>query len=127
MPSKVRIERIEDRIRQVLNTLIIQKVNDQRLSGVYVNDVTVDRELAFAEIYVSAVEGAERSGEVLEGFKHANSFLRHELASQIDLRKFPRLRFHWDPTPEHADHIEKILASIRPELNKSEETKKNAE
>jgi ribosome-binding factor A len=121
MPSKVRIERIEDRIKQVLNTLIIQKVNDQRLSGVYVNDVTVDRELAFAEIYVSAVEGAERSGEVLEGFKHANSFLRHELASQIDLRKFP------DPTPEHADHIEKILASIRPELNKSEETKKNAE
>lgn len=127
MPSKVRIERIEDRIKQVLNTLIIQKVNDQRLSGVFVNDVTVDRELAFAEIYVSAVEGAERSGEVLEGFKHANSFLRYELASQIDLRKFPRLRFHWDPTPEHADHIEKILASIRPELNKSEETKKNAE
>lgn len=127
MPSKVRMERIEDRIKQHLSNLIIQKVSDPRLSGVYVNDVTVDRELAFADIYVSAVEGAERAKEVLEGFKHASGFLRHELAAEIDLRTFPRLRFHWDPTPEHADHIEKVLASIRPEINKTEETKKNAE
>lgn len=127
MPSKVRMERIEDRIKQDLSNLIIQKVSDPRLSGVYVNDVTVDRELAFADIYVSAVEGVERAKDVLEGFKHASGFLRHELASQIDLRTFPRLRFHWDPTPEHADHIEKVLASIRPEINKTEETKKNAE
>ncbi len=127
MPSKVRMERIEDRIKQDLSNLIIQKVSDPRLSGVYVNDVTVDRELAFADIYVSAVEGVERAKEVLEGFKHASGFLRHELAAQIDLRTFPRLRFHWDPTPEHADHIEKVLASIRPEINKTEDTKKNAE
>jgi len=25
------------------------------------------------------------------------------------------LRFHWDPTPERADHIEQLLASIRQE------------
>jgi ribosome-binding factor A len=127
MPSKVRMERIEDRIKQELSNLIIQRVNDPRLSGVYVNDVKVDRELAFADIYVSSVEGAERSKEVLDGFKHASGFLRHELASLIELRTFPRLRFRWDPTPEHADHIEKILASIRPELDKTEETKKDAE
>jgi ribosome-binding factor A len=35
------------------------------------------------------------------------------LANQIELRNFPRLRFHWDPTPEHADHIEKLLIEIR--------------
>jgi ribosome-binding factor A len=29
------------------------------------------------------------------------------------LRAFPRLRFHWDPTPENADHIEKVLAGLR--------------
>lgn len=127
MPSKVRLERIEDRIKQDLSNLIIQKVSDPRLAGVYVNDVTVDRELAYADIYVSAVEGVERSKDVLEGFNHASGFLRHELASQIDLRTFPRLRFHWDPTPEHADHIEKVLASIRPEINKTEGSKKNAE
>ncbi len=127
MPSKVRMERIEDRIKQELSNLILQRVNDPLLAGVYVNDVKVDRELAFADIYVSSVEGVEKSGEILDGFKRANGFLRRELASLIELRTFPRLRFHWDPTPEHADHIEKILASIRPELNKTEDTDKDAE
>lgn len=127
MPSKVRLERIEDRIKQVLSNLIIQRVNDPRLAGVYVNDVKVDRELAYADIYVSAVEGIERSREVLEGCEHAKSFFRHELAAGIDLRTFPKLRFHWDPTPEHADHIEKLLAEIRPELQNKEETEEDAE
>jgi ribosome-binding factor A len=31
----------------------------------------------------------------------------------MELRAFPRLRFHWDVTPENADRIEKKLAEIR--------------
>jgi len=30
----------------------------------------------------------------------------------MELRVFPRLRFHWDPTFEHADRIERLLISI---------------
>ncbi|MBA4420059.1 MAG: 30S ribosome-binding factor RbfA [Anaerolinea sp.] len=123
MPSTVRLERIADRIKQMLATLVMQKVNDPRLEGVFINDVKVDRELAYADVYVSAVEGVERAKDIVDALEHASGFLRHELAGQIDLRSFPRLRFHWDPTPEHADHIEKILASIRPELDKAEDEK----
>ena len=50
--------------------------------------------------------------EILEGLEHASGFLRHELAARVELRSFPRLRFHWDPTPENADHIEKVLRSL---------------
>jgi len=35
------------------------------------------------------------------------------LAGRVDLRVFPRLRFHWDPTPENADRVEKALAELR--------------
>jgi ribosome-binding factor A len=113
MPSKVRLQRIADRIRQDLSELLIREISDPRLHQIFITDAKVDRELAFADIYVSAVEGAARSTEILEGLEHASGFLRHTLASQIELRTFPRLRFHWDPTPEHADHIERLLAEIR--------------
>ena len=93
--------------------MLIREISDPRLQLIYVTDVNVDRELAFADIYVSAVEGAERSGEVLEGLRSANGFIRRALARRIDLRTFPRLRFHWDPTPENADQIEKILSELR--------------
>ncbi len=123
MPSKVRMEKIADRIRQDLSEIIVQRVSDPRISGAFITDVKVDRELAFADIYISAVEGSERSSEILEGFEHASGFLRSQLAAQIELRTFPRLRFHWDPTPEQADHIEKILAELRNENKFTEESK----
>ena len=115
MPSKLRLQRIADRIQQELSQMLITRINDPRLTGITVTDVNIDRELAYAEIYVSAVEGSSRSREVLEGLEHANGFLRHELAAKVELRVFPHLRFHWDPTPENADHIEKLLESIRKE------------
>ena len=113
MPSKIRLQRINDRIRNELAEMLVKEVQDPRVSGVSITDVRVDRELAYADIYVSAVEGQERSKEILEGMRSASGFLRHELAARVDLRAFPRLRFHWDPTPEKADHIEKVLAEIR--------------
>lgn len=113
MPSKIRLQRIADRIRKELSDMLVRQVADPRLSGISITDVKVDRELAYADVFVSAVEGHERSKEVLDGLHSATGFLRHELAGRIDLRVSPRLRFHWDPTPEKADHIEQVLAALR--------------
>ncbi len=113
MTSKVRVQRIADRIRQELSELLIREVSDPRLHQIFITDVGVDRELAYADVYVSAVEGALRSTEILQGLKHASGFLRHELAARVKLRIFPQLRFHWDLTPENADHIERLLADLR--------------
>ena len=112
MVSKLRTARIADRIREELSEMLVQEISDPRLAGVSITDVTVDREMAYAEIYFSALEGSQRSDEILEGFVHAQGYLRRELAQRIELRIFPHLRFHWDPTFEHADHIEKLIASL---------------
>ena len=113
MPSKIRLQRIADRIRQELSELLIREVNDPRLEAIYFTDVKVDKEIAYADVYVSAIEGAARTAEVLAGLESASGFLRRALAGRVELRSFPRLRFHWDPTPENADQIEKILADLR--------------
>jgi ribosome-binding factor A len=115
MPSQVRLHRIADRIREELSEMVIKEVRDPRIEMIFITDVKVDRELAFADIFISAVEGSQRSQEVLDGLQSAAGFLRYNLAARIDLRVFPKLRFHWDPTPERADHIEKLLASIHKE------------
>lgn len=112
MVSKTRATRIADRIREELSEMLIQDISDPRLTGISVTDVTVDRELAYAEIFVSAVEGSSRSGEVLAGLEHAQGFLRRELAQRVDLRQFPRLRFHWDPTFERAEVLERLIAEL---------------
>jgi len=113
MPSGIRLQRIADRIRQELSEMLIHEISDPRLKQIYVTDVKVDRELAYADVYVSAVEGVSRSADVLAGLESASGFIRRNLASRVELRAFPRLRFHWDMTPENADQIEKVLAELR--------------
>ncbi len=93
--------------------MLIREISDPRLKQIFVTDVKIDRELAFADVYISAVEGASRAPEVLAGLESASGFMRRALSARVEVRAFPRLRFHWDPTPEHADHIEKILAGLR--------------
>lgn len=119
MPSAIRLQRIADRLREDLSELLLREISDPRLQQVFVTDVRVDRELAYADIYVSAVEGAARSAEILAGLESAGGFIRRLLASRSELRVFPRLRFHWDPTPENADHIERLLAELRKKENKT--------
>lgn len=113
MPSGVRLQRIADRIREELSEMLIREISDPRLQLIYVTDVKIDKELAYADIFVSAVEGVSRSKDVLAGLESASGFIRRTLASRVDLRAFPRLRFRWDMTPENADRIEKKLAELR--------------
>ena len=113
MPSGVRLQRIADRVRQELSEMLIREINDPRLHQIFITDVKIDKELAFADIYVSAIEGAGRSADILAGLESASGFIRRALSSRVEVRAFPRLRFHWDPTPENADHIEKVLAGLR--------------
>ena len=113
MPSGIRLQRIADRIRQELSEMLIREISDPRLQQIYVTDVKIDKELTYADVFVSAVEGVERSADVLAGLESASGFLRRTLSSRVKLRAFPRLRFHWDVTPENADRIEKILAELR--------------
>lgn len=113
MPSGIRLQRIADRIRLELSEMLIREISDPRLKQIYVTDVKIDKELAYADVYVSAIEGVSRSKDVLAGLESASAFIKRILASRVELRAFPRLRFHWDMTPENADRIEKKLAELR--------------
>lgn len=120
MPGPIRLQRIADRIREDISELLLREIRDPRLHGVYVTDVRIDRELRYADIYVSTVDGSQRSHEVLEGLEASSGFIRRILTQNIHLRAFPRLRFHWDDTPQRAEHIERLLREIREKSHQGE-------
>jgi ribosome-binding factor A len=115
------MKRINDRIKQVLSVVLISKIDDPRLAGVSVTDVKVDRELDYANIYVSSLNGEKSSREVIAGLNHARGYLKHEIAQEVELRVMPRLRFFWDPTPERADRIDTLLAKLSEEDEKMDD------
>jgi len=119
MPTGIRLKRIQDQIKRVLTVILETKVNDPRVEGAYITDVSVDRELDFANIYVSSLGNHEQAEEILEGLRNASGFMRYALSQKVDLRVMPKLRFYWDETPQQADRIESLLAAIREERETS--------
>jgi len=119
--STTRAQRIATRIREELSEMLVLEISDPRLNGVSITDVTVDRELAYADIYVSSIRGEDSVESILKGFEHAQGYIRRELTQRVDLRTFPRLRFHWDSTFERADRIERLIAELS-EQNASSES-----
>jgi len=111
MPT-VRQIRVADRIRIELSELFLRETKDPRLALLTVTDVKIDREYAFAEIYVNAFGEEARKEEVLDALEHAKGYLRSQIGARIRLRRTPELRIFWDPSLEHGERIAQLLDSL---------------
>ncbi len=112
MPSEVRLRRIAERLRLELADLLERELSDPRLQMLSVTDVTVDRELSTANVWVSAILNEAGQKAALQALKGASGFLRRELARRVELRTMPQLKFHWDVSPERGDKISQLLDSL---------------
>ena len=120
MASKARARKVGDRIREELADILMRDVADPRLSMITITEVDVDRELAYAHVYVTASGDDERMDEVLAGLEGAQGFLRSQLAARIQLRSFPQLRFRWDASQQRGMRIEELLDKFREERGEQE-------
>jgi ribosome-binding factor A len=110
--SKVRQQRTAGQIKVILSELLLRNARDPRLEEVTITDVTIDRELQYADIYVNALGDESRQKEVIQALDKASGFLRRELAGRMRLRTVPNLNFHWDPSLARAEHISQLLDSL---------------
>ncbi|MES0339910.1 MAG: 30S ribosome-binding factor RbfA [Anaerolineales bacterium] len=115
MATKARARKVAERIQEELADILMRNVADPRLAMITITDVDVDRELAYAHIYVVASGDDERMDDVLAGLEGAQGYLRSQLAARIQLRSFPQLRFRWDASHERGARIEELLDSLQEE------------
>ena len=115
MATKARARKVAERIREELADILTRDVADPRLAMITIMDVDVDRELAFAHVFVYAGGEDDRMDEVLAGLEGAQGYLRSKLAARIQLRSFPQLRFRWDASHQRGARIEELLDSLKEE------------
>ena len=78
--------------------------------------MTVSRDLSYAEVYFTLLGKGEEEGVEAEAvLEKAAGFLRSSLAKNLNTRTTPKLRFHYDTTPEHAAEISRLIDDARAE------------
>jgi len=108
-----RTERISSLIKKEISDLLLEQVNDPRLSGfISVTEVWTSNDLTNAKIYISTLGGEASKGEILEGFNAASGFLRRELGSRLRLRQIPHLSFHFDDSIEKGARILGLIEQV---------------
>jgi ribosome-binding factor A len=102
-----RTRRVSDAVREELSELIGFEMDDPRLSDVSVTSVDVSPDMRHAHVKVAIDSDGER--KVMASLEHAKSFLKHELANRLSLRRTPDLHFVVDSHPDADSRIEFLL------------------
>ena len=83
----------------------------------YGNGCSVSDDLRDAKVFV-VVEGDENEiKEAMKALQHASTFVRQQLALNLDLRHAPQIHFARDTVEENAVRVEELLAKITPQEN----------
>lgn len=108
MPS-FKVGRTAEDIKQQLSTLFYE-LKDPRISHMLsIIKVDLSNDMSHCKVYVSAVEGADKTVESVAGLKSAGGYIRRELASRLHLRKVPEFHFIADDSIEYSANINRIL------------------
>ena len=99
-------------IRGALVDALQTQVNDPRLAGVTITQVTATPDTTRADVYYTVLGDEKARRDAQEGLDSAAGLLRREVGARIRLRNTPALVFHWDPSLDYGDRIEQLLDEL---------------
>lgn len=107
-----RPERLAETLREEIIEIVGYELEDPRVQSVTVTDVQVADNLRDAKVFVM-VSGSE--GEIkaaLSALQHAASYIRQQIALNLNLNHAPRIHFARDTVEEKAIRVEELLEEL---------------
>lgn len=111
--NSVKMIRINREFQRELSTLISMEVKDPRISPMTsVVSVDVAPDLKTSKVYVSVLGDAQAQKDTLAGLRSAASFLRSQLAHNLNLRNTPELTFVMDQSIEYGVNMSHMIETV---------------
>ena len=115
MSSQLRIEKLQELIKQEVSKMLLYDIKDPRIGFVTVTEIEMTGDLREAKIYVSIMGNDEQIKNSMEGLQSALGFIRREIGKRIRLRFTPEISFAPDKSLDYSEHIQKLLLKIERE------------
>jgi ribosome-binding factor A len=110
-----RPQRLGQRILEEISELLVGELKDPRIGLATVTGVRVTPDLRQALVGISVLGSEEEKKKTIEGLRAAATFIRHQLAERLDVRRVPELTFKLDDSAERAARIEELLRKTHSE------------
>ena len=111
--QKYHRERLEEALREEIETLLEGELSDPRIGLVNVSEVILAPDSRSARVLV-VVQGDDGEAEqTMEGLRAACGYVRRELAERLHLRRPPELLFILDRSQQYEDRIDELLSRTK--------------
>ena len=111
-----RIERISAEIQRVLSDILRNELHDPRVKTLCsIVKVELTNDMQHCKVFVTVYGTPEEQKQTFTAIESAKGFIRHQLATKIDLRKIPELHFVADDTIAYSVHIGQLIDKINAE------------
>ena len=108
-----KIGRTTEDIKREL-TAIFRELKDPRVTEVFLSIVRVEvtNDLSYCTVFVSSLEGLDKTKNACKGLDSESGFIRRELGHRLKLRHVPSLIFTATDSIEYSAEISRILNSL---------------
>jgi ribosome-binding factor A len=104
-----RLARVAEVIREVASETILFGLRDPRVKGVTVTRAEVSGDLQHAKVYVSVMGTPGEQDLCMHGLRHAAGFLQSKLATRLQTRFTPVIKFVRDEGVKKSIEISRLI------------------
>ncbi len=108
-----RQERVSEQIHRVLSELLTFEMQDPRLANITLSRAEITGDLHHATAYVLPHGSEQEMKQDLDALRHAQGFLRRQLAERLQLRFAPDLSFELDEQSAQEERLQKLLDELK--------------
>ena len=124
--SGSRTERIADHIKDHVSQLLSFEVKDPAVGLLTVTHVKLTGDMGLAHVYYTLVGDEVERAKTARALDRATAFVRRRLAEDMNMRRAPDVRFHYDENVERQERVETLLQEIATERAEREKRERRA-
>lgn len=113
--SGSRAERIADHIKDQVSQLLAFEVKDPAVGLLTVTHVKMTSDMGLAHVYYTLIGDEIERRKTARALERATPFVRRRLAEDMNLRRAPDVRFHYDENVERQERVDSLLRQIATE------------
>ena len=110
-----RAERIADHIKDQVSQLLSFEVKDPAVGLLTVTHVKMASDMGLAHVYYTIVGDEVERRKTERALDRATPFVRRRLAEDMNMRRAPDVRFHYDENVERQERVATLLQEIATE------------
>ena len=122
MTQSRRIAKVSSLLKKEITLILLNDIDDDLIiqNFISITKLELTRDLQYCKVYINSSAGEEMNNSIVENLNNSKSYIKHNLAKRIQMRRIPDLIFKQDKFFSQGLSVLKILDKLRKKNNHQE-------